>query len=112
MASAIATQFSHLAPRFRSNVDGARQCRLPPRSLDRELKGRKATTGPRGARSAARRGRLENWVTREDVRSMLAWEQLFGPGFTAAFVFLYRFDALPPDGLFAQSRNRGKFACR
>lgn len=68
-----------------------------------ELKGRKATTGPRGARSAARRGRLENWVTREDVRSMLAWEQHFGPGFTAAFVFLYRFDALPPDGLFEET---------
>lgn len=64
-----------------------------------ELKGRKASTTPR----FARRGRLENWVTREDVRSMLAWEQHFGPGFTAAFVFLYRFDTLPPDGLFEET---------
>ncbi|HYC99919.1 MAG TPA: HYExAFE family protein [Phycisphaerales bacterium] len=54
---------------------------------------------------AGRRARLESWATREDVRSLRAWQGLFGAGFRAAFLFVYWSDALggdgqPPDGLF------------
>lgn len=58
-----------------------------------EIKGRKlAGTGRR----------LESWVNAEDVRSMLAWEHLFGPEFRAVFLFLYWCDELPADGLFEE----------
>lgn len=61
---------------------------------------------PLPARS--RRPRLENWATHEDIRSLRAWQGLFGPGFKAAFLFVYWCDAhddrcdqgQPPDGLF------------
>lgn len=43
---------------------------------------------------------LENWVTDHDIESLSCWESLFGQGFTAAFVFLYWCDALPPGVLF------------
>lgn len=46
--------------------------------------------------------RLESWVTQEDVDSLLAWEGLFGPGFTSAFVFVYACEAQPPDALFQE----------
>lgn len=52
--------------------------------------------------------RLENWATLEDIRSLRAWQSLFGPGFLAALIFVYWCDARddrtdggqPPDGLF------------
>lgn len=46
--------------------------------------------------------RLENWVTREDVASIMRWEALFGDGFEAVFVFAYAFDMQPPDGWFEE----------
>src|SRR5690606_19171411 len=47
-------------------------------------------------------GRLDNWVTLEDIESLRTWERLFGPGFEAAFVFLFWCDEQPPDGLFQE----------
>lgn len=44
--------------------------------------------------------RTECWVTRDDVESLARWEQLFGPGFDAAFIFVYWFDGQPPDAQF------------
>lgn len=35
-------------------------------------------------------GRLESWVTLDDVESMVNWKALFGPPFQAYFVFLFR----------------------
>ncbi|MFT3683971.1 MAG: HYExAFE family protein [Phycisphaerales bacterium] len=59
---------------------------------------------------SGRASRLECWATQEDVRSLRAWQTLFGPGFRAALVFVYWCDAQgpaeermqPPDGLFDQ----------
>ena len=31
----------------------------------------------------------ENWVTAEDLEGLRKWEEVFGPGFRAAFVFCY-----------------------
>lgn len=55
-----------------------------------------------GGGMSARVGRLENWVTNDDVESLGCWERLFGAGFAAAFIFVYWCDAQPPDGLFQE----------
>jgi hypothetical protein len=55
-----------------------------------------------GGGMSARVGRLENWVTNDDVESLACWERLFGAGFAAAFIFVYWCDAQPPDGLFQE----------
>ena len=62
-----------------------------------EIKGRKI---PR--RSGSGRGRLESWVTLEDIESLRTWESLFGEGFEAAFAFVYWCDEQPTDALFQE----------
>lgn len=47
--------------------------------------------------------RLENWVTQDDVDSLLIWETLFGEGFEAAFAFLYWCDTRPPRTIFDET---------
>lgn len=47
-------------------------------------------------------GRLETWVTEDDISSLRVWANLFGEGFEAAFVFVYWCDEQPPDGLFQE----------
>ncbi len=47
-------------------------------------------------------GRLESWVTQDDVESLSRWAALFGPGFDPAFVFVYWCDDQPPDALFQE----------
>lgn len=60
--------------------------------------------------AAPRRGRLESWVTRDDVDSLRRWERLFGEGFAAAFVFVYWCDEQPPDALFQEVfEHRGRW---
>jgi len=72
-----------------------------------DVKGRKVST--RGHRGDAV-GRLENWVTEEDVSSLIAWQALFGRGFRSAFAFVYWCDAQPPDGLFQHIiEHRGRW---
>ncbi|MFT5424147.1 MAG: hypothetical protein ACI89L_001940 [Phycisphaerales bacterium] len=64
-----------------------------------EVKGRKLPAlAPNSTRGVGRR--LENWVSADDVESLLTWRRLFGPGFDAAFVFVYWCEDQPPDGLF------------
>lgn len=56
------------------------------------------------------RSGLQNWVTRDDVDSLLTWERLFGSGFEAVFVFVYWCDDQPPDTLFQEVfENRDKW---
>lgn len=47
-------------------------------------------------------GRLESWVTEDDIASLTAWEGLFGEGFCAAFIFIYWCDDQPPAPLFEE----------
>lgn len=55
-------------------------------------------------------GRLDSWVTRDDVESLQTWERLFGPGFAAAFIFLYWCEDQPPDALFQEVfEHRGRW---
>jgi hypothetical protein len=65
-----------------------------------DVKGRKI--GSRRASGSCSPGRLESWVTEDDVASMGVWESIFGDGFRAAFVFLYRCQAQPPAALFQE----------
>ncbi|QOJ00441.1 MAG: HYExAFE family protein [Phycisphaeraceae bacterium] len=78
-----------------------------------EVKGRKiarralAITSPA---SATTRGRLETWVTADDIESLTAWGRLFGPEFTPAFLFVYWCDEQPPDALFEEVfEHRGRW---
>lgn len=76
-----------------------------------EVKGRKFVSRSRKSPQARAAGlRLESWVNSEDVRSMQAWQRLFGPEFRAAFIFLYWCDDLPADGLFEEIvEHRGRW---
>lgn len=54
--------------------------------------------------------RLDAWVTAEDVRSLRAWEALFGPEFMAVFVFVFWCEDQPPDALFTEIfESRGRW---
>lgn len=68
-----------------------------------DVKGRKI--GRKAAESVqtrGRTGRLESWVTLDDIASLHAWERLFGGGFCAAFVFVYWCAEQPPGELFQE----------
>lgn len=69
-----------------------------------DVKGRRVQTAAsrRGQTPLEPAGRLESWVTEDDVASLRHWESLFGPGFEAAFVFVYWCSAQPPDALFQE----------
>lgn len=58
-------------------VDGG-ECRL---LID--VKGRRFPTSGRSG------SRWECWTDQDDVRSLIRWEEVFGPKFRAAFVFAY-----------------------
>jgi len=74
-----------------------------------EIKGRKVAQRAASPRPG-KPGRLENWVTIDDVASLQRWEQLFGQEFQAAFVFVYWCDDQPPDALFQEMfESRGRW---
>ena len=73
-----------------------------PRNLLLDVKGRKVAPRARRASLGGLSGRLENWVTRDDIDSLACWERLFGPEFQAGFLFIYWCDAQPPDCLFQE----------
>lgn len=61
-----------------------------------DVKGRKVAA----RMTSDRTPRLENWVTGDDIESLLTWETLFGEGYEAAFVFVYWCESEPPERLF------------
>jgi hypothetical protein len=44
----------------------------------------------------------ENWVTTDDLDALVRWQQMFGPGFVAALVFVYA-EAVPQFALPAEA---------
>jgi hypothetical protein len=69
-----------------------------------EVKGRRVAHRTKTA------GRLESWVTAEDVESLGRWEGLFGPEFDALFLFVYWCNQQPPDALFQEVfEHRGRW---
>ncbi len=73
-----------------------------PTNMLAEIKGRKV--GRRATEGAPKptKSRLESWVTRDDVESLLKWESLFGDNFRSLFVFVYWCDTPPPGSLFQE----------
>lgn len=65
-----------------------------------DIKGRRCAAT--GSPANPGRGRLESWVTTDDVGSMRRWMDLFGAGFDAVFVFIYWCEGQPPDALFQE----------
>ncbi len=43
---------------------------------------------------------LQNWVTRADIDDLREWEDIFGAGFKAAFVFVYHWPQRPENSPF------------
>ena len=62
----------------------------PDDNLLVDVKGRKFPAAGNG-------GRWENWVTADDIASLLRWEEVFGPGYQAVLVFAYDVDAARRD---------------
>ena len=58
--------------------------RLDTDTLIAEVKGRTFS-----GKSLARLGGLQCWVTMEDVRGLLRWEEVFGKNYAGMFVFVY-----------------------
>ncbi len=38
---------------------------------------------------------LQNWTTREDIDDLRQWQEIFGDGFTAIFLFMFHWPARP-----------------
>lgn len=75
-----------------------------------EVKGRRIARRMIVNPAAPPKGRLESWVTLDDVSSLEAWGRLFGPEFMPAFVFIYWCDEQPPDALFEEIfEHRGRW---
>ena len=51
-----------------------------------DVKGRKLTP-PRGS--------FQNWTTREDIDDLRQWQDIFGDGFTAMFLFMFYWPGTP-----------------
>src|SRR5947207_1882728 len=73
--------------------------------------GTRSRTLPRSAFRVPRSmGRLESWVTLDDVSSLQRWEGLFGPEFQGVFVFVYWCESQPPDALYQEVfEHRGRW---
>ena len=57
-----------------------------------EIKGRKFK-----GKSLTGLTNLQTWVTMEDIRGLIRWEQVFGEGFQAWFVFAYKIENIDVD---------------
>lgn len=44
---------------------------------------------------------LQNWATREDIDDLRQWEDIFGDGFSAIFLFMYHWPGTPETAPFA-----------
>ena len=66
-----------------------------------DVKGRQMRSGGSNNR------RFESWTTERDVEDLMQWEQVFGDGFKAVFMFIYWIEPplAPQDGMF-EHRDR------
>jgi hypothetical protein len=49
----------------------------------------------KGRKLAPARPSLQNWTTREDIDDLRQWQDIFGTGFSAMFLFMYHWPASP-----------------
>ena len=71
-----------------------------------DIKGRKIAA--RRAAGELSIGRLDSWVTEDDVECLTEWAKIFGSGFEPAFVFMFWCEAEPPDALFQEMFEFGE----
>lgn len=75
-----------------------------------EVKGRKF----RGS-SLAKLAGFECWVTADDIAGLTAWQEIFGPGHIAAFIFAYKMEKVDVDfdgrDVYDFEHNRYLFFC-
>ena len=75
-----------------------------------EVKGRKFAGD-----SLAGKPSLQCWVTMEDVRGLMRWEDVFGDGYAGAFFFVYWLEKVDVDGdaweIYEFGDRRYFFAC-
>ena len=78
----------------RSNIKSFDYLLYPPGSqiIVTEVKGRKFK-----GTSFAKLAGFECWVTADDVAGLTRWEEIFGPGHSAVFVFAYRIENIDVD---------------
>ena len=57
-----------------------------------DVKGRLCRKGSRS---------LQNWATREDIDDLRQWQEIFGEGFSAMFLFMYHWPGPPETAPFA-----------
>ena len=81
--------------------------KLPLKSFDFVVYGGEGSANllvdVKGRKHSGKTGRqLQNWVTRDDVKSLQRWSGIFGEGFEPVFAFLFWCDAPPPDALFLE----------
>ncbi len=51
--------------------------------------GRNLLVDVKGRKVSGTRASLQNWTTREDIDDFRQWQEIFGEGFTAMFLFMY-----------------------
>lgn len=94
-------------------VKGRRLARPRPKPVANHAGHLHAPASPADPLAAFRRpsrGRLDSWVTLDDIESLSRWQALFGGEFEAAFVFVYWCEDQPPDALFEEVfENRGRW---
>lgn len=64
-----------------------------------DVKGRKLSGG---------KGSLQNWVTREDIDDLRQWQDIFGDGFTAMFLFMYYWPGTPETAPLSEMFSHGE----
>ena len=56
----------------------------------------------KGRKLSGKNNSLQNWTTREDIDDLRQWQDIFGDGFCAIFLFMYWWDARPETAPFKE----------
>ena len=56
----------------------------------------------KGRKLLPERPTLQNWTTREDIDDLREWEEIFGTGFSAIFLFMYAWGGRPEESPLAE----------
>lgn len=49
----------------------------------------------KGRRLSEESAKLQNWITREDIDDLRQWQEIFGDGFAAVFLFVFHWQGNP-----------------
>src|SRR6185295_11471492 len=69
-----------------------------PKSFDFVVyrpEGKNLLVDVKGRKINPKNASLQNWVTREDIDDLRQWQEIFGDGFSAIFLFMYHWPERP-----------------